>query len=91
MKSAYDRAKEFFPNGPQIMVDALALSFKEHARDQRHMCAETLTDAQREVNAIGRVQFKMKPEKIRMMETIVDAITINYHSFVMNTKAPGTL
>ena len=48
MKSARERAEEacvlarLHPNfsGYQPFVDAVEAAFKEHARDQRHLCAE---------------------------------------------------
>jgi hypothetical protein len=50
MKAAADRAAEFLAvfdlHAEAAVLGALTLSFKEHARDQRHLCAEAVTSAE---------------------------------------------
>lgn len=68
---------QHFNNGDMAsMMEAIILSFKEHARDQRHLCAENILSLQDDVEHEG--------------DCVHDASTItSAHQLVMNTKAPG--
>lgn len=87
MKTARERAEEFLAEHPlaqellegdrEALLPLLERSFQEHARDQRHLCAEAVTEHL-------EVQYDPWGEEASNSATQLVA-----HRTVMNTPAPG--
>lgn len=86
MKSARECAEEAYSEvhviGSDAAIDVLERLFKEHARDQRHACAEA-------VCAID-VTYPLLRGTARVdMEAACDHALSDAHAAVMNAPAPG--
>lgn len=88
MKTAKERAEEFLRDvnvdeaAWPLYLSLLEDEFKEHARDQRHLCAEAAQDADFDTEIVG---YEVTCRILAEVGEVLDAV----HVAVMSAKAPG--